>query len=270
MSLYILLSIIVSTLFFFISNEDCNGWYHVAMSLLVAVLFLLRLVPLHRSGYLKHAATVSTAVTLFLISSLFVPLSRHGMVLVSAVFFHELIFLILSLRFTNLIKAFVILTLGALLASALLTGPDWQAGGKEVTNWICVCLNMFLVVTAVILTYSNVSMNYLKPDKIFIPLLLLAGFFFFIFSAANFDGTANRAFICIAFSLLACSSLYVFLMLMYSIFRSDDREKEPIRFSSAERRKYQVLKAKLQWVRLKRRCAEPKEPGAIRRQDQRM
>lgn len=236
MTVYILFSVIVSTLFFFVNSEVCSWGYNLAMSLLGLFLFLLRLVPNYRLGYLKNVVTFSITATLFLISSILSPLVQSEVLLVLAVFFHELIFFILSLSFTSRLRAFVILALGILLVSGLLC-VDWQTA--FVVNLIGACLNIFLVMVATTLTYSNINIFYLSPPKISIPIILFLVFILFIMF-----GTANRVFIIIAFSFLACSSLYVFMQVMWLIFRSNGREYGSTIFSSNEERKYQELKIK--------------------------
>ena len=59
MDIYILLSILVSALFFF---TNFFSWgYNLALSLLILFLFLLRLAPAWRLGFLKNVAAISTA-----------------------------------------------------------------------------------------------------------------------------------------------------------------------------------------------------------------
>ena len=235
MTVYILFSVIVSTLFFFVNSEVCSWEYNLAMSLLGLFLFLLRLVPNYRLGYLKNIVTFSITATLFLISSILSPLVQSEVLLVLAVFFHELIFFILSLSFTSRLRAFIILVLGILLASGLLC-VDWQTA--FVVNLIGACLNIFLVMAAATLTYSNINIFYLSPPKISIPIILFLVFILFIMF-----GTPNRVFIIIAFSFLACTLLYAFMQVMCLIFKSNDREKSTM-FPSNEERKYQKLKIK--------------------------
>lgn len=236
MTVYILFSVIVSTLFFFVNSEVCSWGYNLAMSSLVLCLFLLRLAPNYRLGHLKNIVTFSITATLFLISSILSSLVQGEVLLVLAVFFHELIFFILSLSFTSRLRALVILALGILLASALLC-VDLQF--DFVVNLIGACLNIFLVMVATTLTYSNINIFYLSPPKISIPIILFLVFIFFIMF-----GTANRVCIIIAFSFLVCSSLYAFMLAMCFIFRSNDREYKSTIFSSNEERKYQELKIK--------------------------
>lgn len=241
MTVYILFSVIVSTLFFFVNSEVCSWGYNLAMSLLGLFLFLLRLVPNYRLGYLKNVVAFSIAATLFLISSILAPLVQSEVLLVLAVFFHELIFFILSLSFTSRLRAFVILTLGILLASCLLC-VDLQIA--FVVNLIGACLNIFLVMVATTLTYSNINIFYLSPPKISISIILFLFFVFFILFATCFVESANLVFNIVAFSFFLCSLLYAFMLVMFLIFRSNDREYKSTIFSSNEERKYQELKIK--------------------------
>ena len=149
MDIYILLSILVSALFFF---TNFFSWgYNLALSLLILFLFLLRLAPAWRLGFLKNAAAISTASALFGVASLLVPLVRSEAFLVLTIFLHELIFLIMSFRFTGLVKAFQVLTSGAILAYGLLVSLGLEqgmgTGGDLVTVrlYISIGINIFLV-----------------------------------------------------------------------------------------------------------------------------
>lgn len=236
MTIYILLSIIASTFFFFVNSKICNWEYNLTLSLLSLLLFLLRLVPNYRLKCLKNVVTFSITAILFLISSILFPLIQCEEFLALTVFFQELIFFILSLSFTSRIRAFVILTWGILLASCLLY-VDLPI--DCVVNWIGACLNIFLVMIAVILTYSNINIFYLSPPKISISIILFLFFVFFILFASCFVEPANLIFNIIAFSFLLCSWLYAFMLVMWIIFRSNDREYRSTIFSLNEERKYQ-------------------------------
>ena len=255
MKFYIFLSVVVATLFFCANSEVCGWGYNLALSLLVLFLYWVRLIPSRLLESLNSAAAISIVTTLFLISSILLPAVRSEAMAVTAVFFHELIFLILSFRFAGLARAFGILTFGAFLASALLLCPDLQAGRNELSNWICVGLNLFFVAAALFLTYADIRIICLKVDKIFIPIILALGALFFILVAGYRDGGANGIFFHIAFSLLICSVLSAFLVLMGRLFGSNGREAAPLRFSAREKRKYQEVKNQLRWIRLKRRVA---------------
>ena len=226
-----------------------------------AVLFLywVRLIPSRLLESLNSAAAISIVTTLFLISSILLPAVRSEAMAVTAVFFHELIFLILSFRFAGLARAFGILTFGAFLASALLLCPDLQAGRNELSNWICVGLNLFFVAAALFLTYADIRIICLKVDKIFIPIILALGALFFILVAGYRDGGGERDILPYRLFLLICSVLSAFLVLMGRLFGSNGREAAPLRFSAREKRKYQEVKNKLRWVRLKRRVAGSRE-----------
>lgn len=241
MTIYIVFSIIASTLFFSVNGEVCSWGYNLALSLLVLFLFLLRLVPNYRLGYLKNIVVFSITATLFLISSILFPLVQSEGLLVLVVFLHELIFFILSLSFTSRLRAFIILAWGILLASCFLC-VDLQI--DSVVTWIDVCLNILWVMTAVILTYSNINIFYLSPPKISISIILFLFFIFFILLATCFVEPANLVFNIVAFSFLLCSLLYAFMLVMFLIFRSNDKEYGSTIFSSNEERKYQELKIK--------------------------
>lgn len=219
MNIYIIFSIGISALFFCINNDIFNWIYNIVMSSLVLFLFLLRLIPSYRFERLKNIVVFSVVAILFFMMSILAAVVRHEVLLVLVVFFHELIFFILSLSFIRLIRAFVILAFGILLASFFLS-IDLQL--DYVANWICIGLNIFLVMMATILTYSTINIFYLNPPRMFVSIFL---FFLFLFSlavAANFNGTANRVFIIIAFSFLACGILYAFLVVMSLIFRTNN------------------------------------------------
>ena len=89
MDIYILLSILVSALFFFLNSEFFCWGYNLALSLLILFLFLLRLAPAWRLGFLKNAAAISTASALFGVASLLVPLVRSEALLVLTVFVYR-------------------------------------------------------------------------------------------------------------------------------------------------------------------------------------
>lgn len=192
MKFYIFLSVVVATLFFCANSEVCGWGYNLALSLLVLFLYWVRLIPSRLLESLNSAAAISIVTTLFLISSILLPAVRSEAMAVTAVFFHELIFLILSFRFAGLARAFGILTFGAFLASALLLCPDLQAGRNELSNWICVGLNLFFVAAALFLTYADIRIICLKVDKIFIPIILALGALFFILVAGYRDGGGER------------------------------------------------------------------------------
>ena len=265
MDIYILLSILVSALFFFLNSEFFCWGYNLALSLLILFLFLLRLAPAWRLGFLKNAAAISTASALFGVASLLVPLVRSEALLVLTVFLHELIFLILSFRFTGLIKAFQILTGGAILACGLLVSLGLEqgmgTGGDQVTVrlYISIGINIFLVAAALFFTYSNLKKHW-KLSTILSPLIILisGGLLLFYFATYS-DETTNRLFTIIAYYFIVCSMLYSVLMWISFIFGADGRETPPIRFSRGEKRKYEEEKRRSQWVRLRRRIAEEKE-----------
>lgn len=263
MDIYILLSILVSALFFF---TNFFSWgYNLALSLLILFLFLLRLAPAWRLGFLKNVAAISTASALFGVASLLVPLVRSEALLVLTVFLHELIFLILSFRFTGLVKAFQVLTSGAILACGLLVSLGLEqgmgTGGDLVTVrlYISIGINIFLVAAALFFTYSNLKKHW-KLSTILSPLIILisGGLLLFYFATYS-DETTNRLFTIIAYYFIVCSMLYSVLMWISFIFGADGRETPPIRFSPGEKRKYEEEKRRSQWVRLRRRIAEEKE-----------
>lgn len=261
MNIYILLSVFVSALFFF---TNFFSWgYNLALSLLILFLFLLRLAPAWRLGFLKNAAAISTASALFGVASLLVPLVRSEAFLVLTIFLHELIFLIMSFRFTGLVKAFQVLTSGAILAYGLLVSLCLESCMREdrVTIWlyISIGINIFLVAAALFFTYSNLKKHW-KLSKILSPLIILVsgGLLLFYFATYS-DETTNRLFTIIAYCFIVCSMLYSVLMWISFIFGDDDKKMPSIRFFPGEKRKYEEEKRRSQWVRLKHRIAEAKE-----------
>ena len=221
MNLYIIFSIGISALFFCINNGIFNWFYNIVMSLLVLFLFLLRIIPSYRFERLKNIFVFSVVAILFLMMSILAVVVRHEALLFFAVFFHELIFFILSLSFIRLTRVFVILAFGLYLASSSLLSIDLQVD-YGAANWLCIGVNIFLVMMATILTYSTINIFYLNPPRISVIIFLYFIFLFFIVVSTNFDGTANWVFTIIAFSFLACSILYAYLVVMSLIFRTNN------------------------------------------------
>ena len=118
MNLYIIFSIGISALFFCINNGIFNWFYNIVMSLLVLFLFLLRIIPSYRFERLKNIFVFSVVAILFLMMSILAVVVRHEALLFFAVFFHELIFFILSLSFIRLTRVFVILAFGLYFSSS--------------------------------------------------------------------------------------------------------------------------------------------------------